>query len=49
MLSLLLQWNTTTANFTYDDARGIVANKDLRPETSIWNVFVNDFWGYVIT
>ena len=45
IVSLVLQANTYGAQFTYDDARGVVANPDLKPETSYFNILKNDFWG----
>ena len=44
-MSLVLQANTYGAQFTYDDARGVVANPDLKPETPYFNILKNDFWG----
>jgi len=31
--------------FVFDDMSAIVDNKDLRPKTSLINLFLNDFWG----
>ncbi len=47
VLSFLLNANTLTAAFTYDDARGVVSNPDLKHDTPMWNIVRDDFWGYV--
>lgn len=31
--------------FVFDDISAIVDNKDLRPKTPLFNLFLNDFWG----
>ncbi|XP_030844107.1 protein O-mannosyl-transferase TMTC3-like [Strongylocentrotus purpuratus] len=37
--------NALSCGFAFDDRRGIVKNEDLRPNSSIFNLFFNDFWG----
>ena len=38
-------FNALNCGFVFDDASAIRDNKDLRPESSITNLFWNDFWG----
>ncbi|CAG5119032.1 unnamed protein product [Candidula unifasciata] len=45
VLAFLLYLNTLPADFAYDDSRAILKNPDLLPETPIWNLFYDDFWG----
>jgi hypothetical protein len=45
ILSCSLQSNTLGAEFTFDDARGVVANKDLQASTPWTDLFLHDFWG----
>ncbi|CAL1527207.1 unnamed protein product [Lymnaea stagnalis] len=47
--SVLLYLNTLDANFAYDDSRAILKNPDLLPETPLWNLIYNDFWGTPLT
>ena len=37
--------NSLPCGFVYDDLFAIQMNKDLRPETPVINLFLNDFWG----
>ena len=48
--SLLVYINTLNGGFVFDDHRGILENKDLRPEErSLWQLLNNDFWGGSMT
>ncbi|XP_068459915.1 protein O-mannosyl-transferase TMTC3 [Clinocottus analis] len=38
-------WNSVSCGFVFDDVSAILDNKDLRPATSLRNLFLNDFWG----
>jgi hypothetical protein len=38
-------YNSLQCGFVFDDASAIKSNKDLRPHTSLVNLFFNDFWG----
>ncbi|XP_032378797.1 protein O-mannosyl-transferase TMTC3 [Etheostoma spectabile] len=38
-------WNSLSCGFAFDDVSAILDNKDLRPSTSLHNLFRNDFWG----
>lgn len=38
-------WNALSCGFVFDDVSAIKENKDLRPRTPLWNLFLNDFWG----
>uniref|UniRef100_A0A8C5G505 Protein O-mannosyl-transferase TMTC3 n=1 Tax=Gouania willdenowi TaxID=441366 RepID=A0A8C5G505_GOUWI len=38
-------WNSLSCGFVFDDVSAILDNKDLRPSTSLHNLFRNDFWG----
>ena len=42
---LVAHWNGCHGDFVFDDLEAIVTNKDLRPETPVWNLFRHDFWG----
>ena len=42
---LATYYNSLDCQFVFDDMSAIVENKDLRPETPVWNLFLNDFWG----
>ena len=37
--------NSLDGHFVFDDAEAIINNDDLLPETPIWNLLHNDFWG----
>ncbi|KAH3722053.1 protein O-mannosyl-transferase TMTC4-like [Dreissena polymorpha] len=36
---------TYNGDFVFDDSEAIVGNNDLLPESSVWDLFNNDFWG----
>lgn len=38
-------WNTHRNGFVWDDRVAIVANKDVRAERALWQMFTHDFWG----
>ncbi|GFY46434.1 protein O-mannosyl-transferase Tmtc3 [Trichonephila inaurata madagascariensis] len=40
--------NSLSCGFAYDDIAAIRDNRDLRPHTSLTNIFFNDFWGMPI-
>ncbi len=44
-LVAVLNLNTLSNGFALDDVVAIVENKDIRPETSIENLYFHDFWG----
>lgn len=49
-VSLLVYSNSINGGFVFDDHRGILENKDLRPEErSLWQLVNNDFWGGSMT
>jgi tetratricopeptide (TPR) repeat protein len=48
-LACVVYLNTLPAEFAYDDSRAILKNPDLLPETPLWNVFYDDFWGTPLT
>lgn len=49
-VSLLVYINSISGGFVFDDHRGILENKDLRPEErSLWQLLNNDFWGGSMT
>jgi hypothetical protein len=41
--------NSLDGGFVFDDSEAIVNNEDLKPETPIFNLFYNDFWGTRLT
>ena len=44
--SFLVYCNSLWGGFVFDDHRAILTNDDLdSSKTSLWGVFVNDFWG----
>ncbi|XP_037032367.1 protein O-mannosyl-transferase Tmtc3 [Bradysia coprophila] len=43
--SLLCYYNSINCDFVFDDISAIKDNKDLRPESSFKQIFLNDFWG----
>ena len=45
VLVALCYHNSLKCGFVFDDVSAIKDNKDLRPSTSIGNLFWNDFWG----
>lgn len=49
LLATVLYINTLSAGFAYDDSRAIQKNPDLLPETPLWNLAYNDFWGTPLT
>ncbi|XP_055889069.1 protein O-mannosyl-transferase TMTC2-like [Biomphalaria glabrata] len=49
LLALVLYLNTLEAGFAYDDSRAILKNPDLLPETPLWNLVYDDFWGTPLT
>ncbi|EGD77114.1 hypothetical protein PTSG_07448 [Salpingoeca rosetta] len=44
-VSLALYWPSTAYEFTFDDARGVVENPDLKSSTPWTTLFFHDFWG----
>ena len=42
---IVCYYNSCYCGFVFDDISAIKDNRDLRPHTSIKNVFLNDFWG----
>ncbi|XP_050443684.1 protein O-mannosyl-transferase Tmtc3 [Adelges cooleyi] len=38
-------YNSLNCDFVFDDISAIKDNRDLKPQTPIWNIFYNDFWG----
>ncbi|RUS78414.1 hypothetical protein EGW08_013828 [Elysia chlorotica] len=40
---------TLSAGFAYDDSRAIQKNPDLLPQTPLWNLAYDDFWGTPLT
>uniref|UniRef100_A0A3Q0T3I4 dolichyl-phosphate-mannose--protein mannosyltransferase n=1 Tax=Amphilophus citrinellus TaxID=61819 RepID=A0A3Q0T3I4_AMPCI len=45
LVALLCFINSYDGEFVFDDSEAIVNNKDLRPTTSLSNIWTNDFWG----
>ena len=45
VIAFLTYFVSLEGGFVLDDKRAILTNKDLKPETSIYNLFYNDFWG----
>lgn len=43
--SLLCYYNSIHCDFVFDDISAIKDNKDLRPDSSLRQIFLNDFWG----
>lgn len=43
--SLLCYYNSIKCDFVFDDVSAIKDNKDLRPNSNIKQIFLNDFWG----
>ncbi|XP_041453072.1 protein O-mannosyl-transferase TMTC3-like [Lytechinus variegatus] len=37
--------NSLSCGFVFDDVKAVVENRDLHPESSIFDLFSNDFWG----
>ena len=37
--------NSSWGEFVFDDSEAILGNKDVNPNTSLFQVFKNDFWG----
>lgn len=42
---LACYYNSLYCDFVFDDISAIKDNRDLKPQTPIWNIFYNDFWG----
>ncbi|KPJ00969.1 Transmembrane and TPR repeat-containing protein CG4050 [Papilio xuthus] len=42
---ILVYHNSLYCGFVFDDISAIKENRDLRPQTPISNIFLNDFWG----
>ncbi|XP_049951100.1 protein O-mannosyl-transferase TMTC4-like [Schistocerca serialis cubense] len=49
LVAILCYKNSVDGEFVFDDTEAIVNNEDLRPETPVWNLFFNDFWGTRLT
>ena len=45
VISVLCFCVSYDGDFVFDDSEAITGNKDLRPETPLSNLFINDFWG----
>ncbi|XP_052873324.1 protein O-mannosyl-transferase Tmtc3 [Anopheles cruzii] len=45
LVCVLCYHNSLNCGFVFDDISAIKENRDLRPHSSIKNVFLNDFWG----
>ncbi|XP_050093554.1 protein O-mannosyl-transferase Tmtc3 [Anopheles aquasalis] len=45
LVCVLCYHNALNCGFVFDDISAIKENRDLRPHSSIKNVFLNDFWG----
>jgi len=45
IVSVFCFWNSQHCEFTFDDNSAILENADIRSDTSLWNIFENDFWG----
>ena len=49
-VSILVYSNTFDCRFVFDDHRAILTNDDLdSSKTSVWGLFVNDFWGGLLS
>ncbi|XP_076023604.1 protein O-mannosyl-transferase TMTC1 isoform X2 [Genypterus blacodes] len=44
-LCVLCYGNSLHGELVHDDVWAIINNPDVRPGSSLWNVFTNDFWG----
>ena len=44
-LSIVCFLNSCWGDFVFDDSEAIIGNKDVNPNTSLTEVFENDFWG----
>lgn len=42
---VIVYHNCLYCGFVFDDISAIKDNRDLRPQTPISNIFLNDFWG----
>ncbi|XP_050529637.1 protein O-mannosyl-transferase Tmtc3 [Daktulosphaira vitifoliae] len=42
---IVCYYNSLYCDFVFDDISAIKDNRDLKPQTPIWNLFYNDFWG----
>lgn len=42
---ILVYHNCLYCGFVFDDISAIKENRDLKPQTPISNIFLNDFWG----
>lgn len=45
LLCIVVYHNCLYCGFVFDDISAIKENRDLRPQTPISNIFLNDFWG----
>jgi hypothetical protein len=45
LVAVLCFVNTWNHEFTFDDLAAIQKNKDLLPETPLYNIFINNYWG----
>ena len=45
LASFICFYNSLENDLVHDDIFAIKNNKDIRPETPLWNIFANDFWG----
>lgn len=45
LFSSAIYFNSLGCGFVFDDVSAIRDNRDLRPSTSLAELFKNDFWG----
>lgn len=44
VISLIVYLNALSCELAFDDLSAISQNPDLRPESSVWDLFQHDFW-----
>lgn len=47
--AVLCYVNSLAGGFVFDDSEAIINNEDLKPETPVFNLLYNDFWGTRLT
>jgi len=49
LLSFVIRLNTLWGTFIWDDRAAVVQNADVKPGTTIFDIFQHDFWGQNIS
>ena len=48
-VTILAYWPSLWAELVFDDRPALIDNKDIRPNTPIYRLFLNDYWGLPVS